>query len=106
MRKTIDSEFSRCTGCGKRFRHPFVTVIAWMFGIVLVFGVVMVASRPQPLNPAPKENEDPSLSRAVTGAISYLRGYKMNFDMDREEIEPFDPNRANRAMRPTFPTLS
>ena len=55
--------------------------MAWVFGIVLVFGVVMTGSHPQPSTLAPtgqqKENEDPSLSRVATGAIS-LRKAALN----------------------------
>ena len=79
-----------CPGCGKRLTHPFATVIAWVFGIVLVFGFVMAASHPQPTSPAskgqPKENEDLSLSRAATGAISLRKAVRNPDSFVLEEV--------------------
>jgi len=75
-----------CPVCGERFTHPAVTVIAWMFGIVLVFGVVMTTSHPQPPSAAPKENEDPSLSRAATGAITLRKAVRNPDSFVLEEV--------------------
>jgi hypothetical protein len=79
-----------CPGCGKRFAHPFVTVIAWMFGVVLVFGFVMTASHPQPTSHTPtvqqKENEEPSFSRAASGAISLRKATRNPDSFILEEV--------------------
>ena len=61
------------------FRNLFVTAIAWLFGVLLIFGLVKTSSHPQATDPTSKEQEDPSLSRAATAAIT-LRKAVLNSD--------------------------
>ena len=61
-----------------RFRNLLLTAIAWLFGLLLIFGLVKTGSHPQ-LNLAPKERDDPSLSRATAATIA-LRKAVLNPD--------------------------
>lgn len=68
MRKTAGRKWSRLRWLWQE-PHPIVTVIAWIFAIVLVFGLVIAATHPQPPSFSLRANQDPSLSRAAMGAI-------------------------------------
>jgi hypothetical protein len=80
-RKQLAGKCWRLPWLWQEIPYPFRTVSAWIFAIVLLFGVVMTARHPQPSLSAPtgqqKKNEDPSLFRVANGAIS-LRNAALN----------------------------
>jgi hypothetical protein len=62
-----------------RFRNLLLNAIAWLFGVLLIFGLVKTGSHPQPPNLAAKEHDDLSLSRATAATIA-LRKAVLNPD--------------------------